>query len=388
MRNGIYGLLVFAITVVLAVQVFAQAGGGLGMDINTEKFAPLVFQCDKRIVMDDNTWPGRRSKGGKELVERQNSYAFEGEQIGNQVLVVDKNGIDKVTDVFVSVDGNREANCKRIADPYEGIIPEECNARIDEEKLRHFKTETMSYYDCLFTVEGRDDMKGEAFTTVEALDDDGLTGLMDEEEFWFLNPELALTIDGEIAFEDVRPGTFNYGTGSVLVGNDAEGGSGVLLDMFISGTDFYDSDNSGAKCPDSNVLKLYDPKHLVDGHPTGIFYHGVSGAYTTQGADVGGARPPLGSPRDKDKEGYVNIGYGDVFTRPGFYDGNEILNNKALDLSSDSIFDCPDDGTKCYSNGNVWSPGAETTLRFLLVLPEPCNGDFDSGMIFFWGEAI
>jgi hypothetical protein len=27
-------------------------------------------------------------------------------------------------------------------------------------------------------------------------------------------------------------------------------------------------------------------------------------------------------------------------------------------------------------------------LTFKLDLPEPCIGDFDSGKIYFWGEAI
>jgi len=27
-------------------------------------------------------------------------------------------------------------------------------------------------------------------------------------------------------------------------------------------------------------------------------------------------------------------------------------------------------------------------ITFRLFLPEPCNGDFDTGNIYFWGEAI
>ena len=27
-------------------------------------------------------------------------------------------------------------------------------------------------------------------------------------------------------------------------------------------------------------------------------------------------------------------------------------------------------------------------VTFRLALPEPCNGDFDTGQLFFWGEAI
>jgi hypothetical protein len=52
----------------------------------------------------------------------------------------------------------------------------------------------------------------------------------------------------DFTFEDVRPGTSSYSS-TLLVANDADEGSGVMMDMFISGTDFYDSSSSGAKCP-------------------------------------------------------------------------------------------------------------------------------------------
>ncbi|HLC78193.1 MAG TPA: hypothetical protein VJH92_03655, partial [Candidatus Nanoarchaeia archaeon] len=56
-------------------------GSGVGVDIETEDFAPLVWMCGERIVYDDATEPGRISDDGQFLVERMNNYAFEGEQI-------------------------------------------------------------------------------------------------------------------------------------------------------------------------------------------------------------------------------------------------------------------------------------------------------------------
>jgi len=41
-----------------------------------------------------------------------------------------------------------------------------------------------------------------------------------------------------------------------------------------------------------------------------------------------------------------------------------------------------------YSAGNVLSPGSEMAITFRLDLPEPCNGDFDAGAIYFWAEAV
>ncbi len=340
--------------------VYAQVvGGGITPDITTEEFAPLVFMCGSRIVVDDNVYPGRFGAGGSGLFERINNYAFEGEQIQLQVLVMDKNGAQKISDVYVTVGSSQgagndiEANCVRTTGPQE--IPAECNARILQEHITVFDPQWMDYYSCTFTVETPFSMHGEYWVTVEAEDLSGLQGTMAENEYWFLNPEIALSIEGFLSFEDVRPGTDSY-SNTLLVGNDAEHGSGVILDMFISGTDFYDSSSSGAACPNTNQLSL------------GAFrYFATSGAYST-----------LGDSR-RDAEGYVGINYGASFGNFGnnnpFYGTHEIIQNAGLPANF-------------YHPGNLLTPGAEQALTFKLSLPEPCNGNFDTGAIYFWGEAI
>ena len=102
-------LLVLAVMpAVLAVSV----GSGVGVDIVTEDFAPQVWMCDSRLVLDDNTEPGRITSTDT-LIERMNNYAFEGEQIEWTVLVMDKNGIEKGVDVFFTV-GNYQRESKEI----------------------------------------------------------------------------------------------------------------------------------------------------------------------------------------------------------------------------------------------------------------------------------
>jgi hypothetical protein len=195
------GLLVLS----LVPGVFAvSVGSGITPDITTEDFAPQVWMCDGRVVLDDATEPGRVSDDGDFLVERINNYAFEGEQIVWEVLVLDKNGIEKVQDVYVTVEDTQgegnpiEANCvlNDVLDADDEIDPS-CNARILEEEL-----ETPGYdnvaatYTCTFTVESpATGMYGEYFLTVEAQDLDGLMGTMDENEYWFLNPVYRLSID-------------------------------------------------------------------------------------------------------------------------------------------------------------------------------------------------
>ena len=361
----IFMLLVFSTSFVLAI----STGGNRNPNINVEDFAPKVWMCDSRVVYDDNTEPGRISPGGTELVERINNYAFEGEQIQWKVLVMDKNGIEKVKDVYVTVDGNMEANCDRLDDYYGSnidtnptevsevaainyLIDPTCNARILEEKLKTFNPETMVYYLCTLTVETPESMYGEVDVSIEAEDLDGIIGNVDEEEHWFFNPFIELFVDdnGGLTFEDIRPGTSTYSQ-RVLVGNDADDGSGVILDMFISGTDFYDSSTSGAKCPTSNQLELEN-----------FNYYATSGAYSTH------------DDSRADAEGYVPIKYGIGFNDPNpFYDSNEIIQANKLGA---------------YYTSNILSPGSEMSIIFRLNLPEPCNGDFDTGQIYFWGEAI
>jgi len=351
--------------VVMAVSV----GSGVTPEIETEDFAPLVWMCDNRVVYDDATEPGRISGDGDELVERINNYAFEGEQIQWDVLVMDKNGVEKMEDVFATIgdvqgEGNDiEVNCQEIS-PYfhkdaaevcfDGkcapSIPKSCNARILEEKITTFDADTMQYYECTLTIETPESMYGEYWITVEATDLDGLSGVMAENEYWFLNPVIALSIDGDLLFEEVRPGTSTYSE-TMLVGNDADEGSGVLLDMFISGTDFYDSSSSGAMCPTTNQLELENFR-----------YYATNGAYST--IDDGRS----------DAEGYNPIEYGIGFNNPNpFYYRNEIIQTQMQGP---------------YYAANILAPGSEMSVTFRLNLPEPCNGDFDTGSIYFWGEAI
>ena len=332
-------------------------GAGVNPGISTENYEPQVFMCDNRIVIDDATEPGRLSFDGEELVERTQNYAFEGEQIQWEVLVLDKNGVQKITDVFASV-GNVQG----------GGNPIEVNCiERNISVLGSLRNGTMQYYTCTLTIETPLSMYGERWITVEAVDLDGLSGTMDENEYWFLNPVIALDIKGTLDFDSIRPGTHSYSK-TLTIGNEADEDSGVQLDMFISGTDFYDLAHSGAACPDTNQLKLGDGQSDCD--PDDVFcYFATHGAYSSQ----------LDNRRDV--EGYVGINYG-----IGFNDPNPFYGSFNGDDSGYEIIQGLQVGP--YFPGNVLSPGAEMALTFRLNLPEPCNGNFDSGSIFFWGEAI
>ncbi len=400
---------------VLPTIMAVSVGTGIGIDVTTEEFPPLIWQCDHRIVVEDCVEEGRGTDCTDNLVERIENYAFEGEQIGWTVLVMDKNKIEEIQEVVATIGdvqgvGNDiEVECARSTKVVERI-PQSCEARILEEELTEFDEDTMAFYDCLFTVETPESMYGEYFLTVEAISVDG-EATMDENEYWFLNPIIALTVDGDVEFEDVRPGTVAYSS-TILVGNDADEGSGVLMDMFISGTDFYDPVDSGAKCPDTNQLQLSDsrrsPSNIgstggsadVDGagpegsgtgssgpHVTTDCQAGIAGITNDVDADhlcyyASNGAYSTAAASNADAEGYVPIVYGDVFTRD-FYNDAEIIRNAGTGNSGILKID-----GLSYHAGNTLSPGAEIALNFKLGMPEPCVGDFSTGDIFFWGEAI
>ena len=259
-----------------------------------------------------------------------------------------------------------EVNCLRIG-CNETTNISSCNARIDEENISVCNSSIMDMFSCTLTVETPESMYGEFWINAVAEDSDGNTGMMDENEYWFFNPVVALDIEGSMDFrsadghDGVRPGTSAYSE-TMLVGNDADHSSGVLMDMFISGTDFYDSSSSGARCPETNQLTLDNFR-----------YFATNGAYSTVNDLQVGTRS--GSiARNRDGEGYVNIGYGIGFNNPHpFYDGYEIIQQQKVGP---------------YYTANILAPGAEMALTFKLTLPEPCQGNFDTGSIYFWGEAI
>ena len=277
----------------------------------------------------------------------------------------------EVEEGVAGTSNNAEVECKRIGCPAGNNITS-CNARDQQFNFTTCDPSIMSLYDCTFTVETPDSMHGQYFLTVDANTNEGLNGTMAENEYWFLNPVIALSTDGNISFDGVEPGTTAYSQ-TILVSNDAEPGSGVLLDMFISGTDFYDPSSDGARCSgNTNKLAL------------GAFsYFATNGAFSTsQNGIPVGSRGICGgsSVVDSDSQGYVTIPYStDITGSKRIMRWNSIIRGAS---PSSSVVE------QDWNCGNALSPGSEMALTFRLNMPEPCVGDFSDGQISFWGEAI
>jgi len=359
--------LVLAAIMLISSVVAVGVGTGVGVIVEPEQFAPRVFlEPESRVVLDDYTEPGATTEGGQTMVERIENYAFEGEQIKWKVLVWDKNGREKVQDVFVRLHqtvqqyGYIEANC-RLDTESQSLRTLEGKIFEGEEQI-HWNSLTMQWYDCTFTVETPASMHGEYVVSAVATDLNGLEGEAAETELWFLNPIIALGVSGSLNFGIVRPGATVI-SNTLKVTNNAEQASGVLLDMFIAGTDFYDPSHSGAMCPTSNVLRLI--QNAGTPQETGFRYYASIGAYNT-------CKNP-----GVDSQCYDTIPY--------YMDGAgaPANNNMARIIDGAKILG------GVYPAGNVLSPGADMSLNFKLKLPEPCNGGpFTQGQLKIFGEAV
>ena len=304
-------LLVTALLVIASVPLVTgvSVGTGVGIDLETEESAPWIWMdTGTRITNDGGTRTGRTSGVDEELLERRQNYAFEGEEVVWDVLVWDANGHDSITDVDFTIGSTQgtgndvEAQCTLATVLGVGDDISDFNVRRGHESLDDVpggEVDQWAIYGCVLTVETPGSMQGPHFVNVEVMDVDGLSNVADENEYWFFNPVVALSIDGALDFGSVVPGQLSY-SDTLLLGNDAEDGSGVMLDMFVSGTNFYDPASSSAKCPTTNELGLENFR-----------YFATNGAYTSASddrvTDDVTDDDPLG-------ENYIGIALGDRIT--------------------------------------------------------------------------
>jgi len=346
----------------------------------------------------------------EELIERNQQYLFEGERYEVEVVAFDKNKID-VVDLNLILSSEDECsyscvynattqecyedetcspyfddveiNCQELGSPTNF---DSCNARIGEETIDVFDSQTMKAYKCTIDMLDSEHMYGIFTMGVSAYSSlTDLEGEYDEVARWFVNPIISLSVDGDLDFETndggaVRPGTSSYS--NVFLENTAEGG--VLLDMFITGKDWPSADSDP-------LARCWDGTQFVNYLPLSAFsYYTENGAYSTRD-DLGndnGYSSVVRTPAGTDSEGYVNI---NKQINAGFeeamFDDAEIIQANAIDISSEP--------TAIANNiyfANLLYPGSVgMSLTFRLDLPEPCYGEFESGLdgsIFFWGEAI
>ena len=161
--------------------------------------------------------------------------------------------------------------------------------------------------------------------------------------------QVSISIDSnEILFNYVKNSKISYSQ-DLAIANTAEYGSGVLLDLFITGTDFYDTTNKYSYCDGLKKLSL-----------SRIKFFASKGNYNTRGLP------------DADDEGYRPIKTTEPFSS-NFYQNKDIL---------------PKGPVGSYFWGNLLSSEEKLNISFKIDIPKYCKGNFNNGSIYLWAEAV
>ncbi|MEK6879329.1 MAG: hypothetical protein AABY22_06960 [Nanoarchaeota archaeon] len=380
--NFIVFLTLINILIFLQFSSSVSVGTGVNSELEIEETIspPEIILCGNISMFDDYTEPWRNAgrNGNEPLVERINHNAFEGEQFIFTALITDEDGINNVKDVYVTVgdspiQGNElEVNCNtdELSIINETIIDPSCNLDEDSdfEINDSLDSETQDYYLCVFTVETPESLYGLKYIGAEATDYNNLVDYIQIDQTpWYLNPIIALSVEGDIDFDNAKAGRDSYSP-KITITNMADEGSGVIMDMFLSGTDFYNITEITDSCPTN--LKLENFRYFAENLMNG---------YTSRDdllIDTINENTIL---RDKDNEDYISIDYGIGFNNPEpFYENTEVIQ------AEPNIFN-----TGYGYNANILYPGEKMEVKFKFRTPSECrNSGRYNGLFYFWGENI
>ncbi len=325
-------LLIVGILLAIPFALATSTSTSVGISITPGNSAPQVWQDASARHFYDVFG---------NLLTRTNNYGFTGESLEWTVLARDANGVGdmnspEVTIEPVSGSGTTfTTSCDLISPPpYNNGDPItwadgglNYNELIDE------------FYKCRLTI--TPSMVGEYNLRVKVTDKDGDSDTINENSVFYLNPSISLEIlnaDNGLQFGSVQPGQVGYSQ-PIQVKNTAVDGSGVVLEVKISGTDFYGAPGETGTCPTSNVLELSNFRYLAE-----------KGSYSS--------RANTGTGYNVDSEGYDIIPY-------------------------------PNSAKKIIKQDSKIAPGADIAVAFKLDLPQPCSiGSFTSGSFNFEGTAI
>lgn len=379
MKTNMFFMFGMFLLAVFTAMPFAIAGphigsgfdSGINLDasINPNN-AMSVWKCGTTFDFGENS---------DSMYDRQGDYLFEGEKIIFDTIAIVPSGIKDnsnqyITKAYVTIGSSSQLGNTIVAEcsPYTDSkpIPQECGVVIDNRVITEFDSNTMVYYTCTMTAQGLSAMQGEKYISVEAWNiADGNKIKIQNDENFYLNPAISLRVEGVqngIEFNNLEAGETSY-SDTITVTNTINPEAGVILNLFLSGTDFKDMivDNTGtrpnlnARCPELNVLSL-----------DRFRYYAINGAYQT-----------IDDPRQKDSEGYLNIGYGAF--GPGLYGRNELIQlGQFPEDPEDPLYEGK------YYHGSTLTPNSQAYITYKVNLPNPCSGNFDDGQMYIWAEAI
>ncbi len=256
-------------------------------------------------------------------IQRQGAYIFENEMIIADVFVRSPAGLRDILDVYVTIGSTIGSG----NDP-EHTCTENLNKKEDLNRKIQFNPETDIWFKCEFTAETPNSMYSQYWITAEVSTmSSGKKIAENMNLFYFFNPFISISVKGgDVKFEGTRPEEKSL-SNEIIVINEGDYGYNVPLEIFISGTNLYDSNAFKARCPTSNQLSLKQIKYKSR-------YKGQESEFTKI----------------------------DYSTRPDLSIIEPIL------------------------EGYPINEREEVGLTFQIEFPERCNGNFDDGFLYIWAK--
>jgi len=170
-------VLVLGINSVNAVSI----GTGNNPDITTGEWSD-VWSCGHQITNNGIN------------VDRVNNTAFSGEKVQWRILVMNRNGVNKIQKVLGAIystqnsSNNFKFSCTE--DSTVTTVLDSCNAHIVEQKITDYNPQVMKYYLCTLNINNSKSMSGLYQSIFEAQDLSGISNTNAGEEYWLLNPKI------------------------------------------------------------------------------------------------------------------------------------------------------------------------------------------------------
>ena len=195
---------------------------------------------------------------------REDEYAFTGEQIEWYVVVRDLNGALDILTAHGTIDGLAEVKCNDVSNErdFTGEFTDQLPQKLTAPAGFNYTFDKV--FHCLITVEPS--WSGESVVNIEAFDQAGSVSTDSISQTWFFNPAVLIDLStnngaSSISYETGLPGQTVGSTNKLVITNLADGG--VHLYPFIGASDLTDPTHTAVKCPLSNVLntdgsKLYE----------------------------------------------------------------------------------------------------------------------------------
>jgi hypothetical protein len=310
--------------------------------------------------------------------DREDNYAFTGEQIAELVVARDLDGAIAISHAIMQVEGYDVVYCNEV--PIQSIcsgrtpngpwsscswkghsgsdfdsLMNEYPPQKSESTSPGFDTRYDKLFECILTV--TDEMDGMSQITVEVYDTVNEMYAVTDPQAWFFNPAVSLdiSVSGEtdaIMFEEGYAGDTVYSINRLLLANEAEGG--VDIAVWLGGTDLTSPD-AAAKCPWSNILDVETAMDFRCNLDEGMF---------------------------------IEQCWQDVKNKNIKLECDDVWEGSADCVSAHTSGFCLGINPLFLSRPNILENGHEADCQFKLQYPVPCIGDFTGGNLLILMRAI